>query len=258
MHFIELNMRLLSEINPHVRDSEISFEEKGHIYTIGGDSGFTSVTTWNHSHFKKFDADVIIASMMASKSWPKSKYYGNTAEEIKAIWDKNRDEAAEAGTKMHFDIEQYYNGLPVSNNTCEFQQFMRFAQSTCLTPYRTEWMIWDKKLRLAGSIDMVFIADDGSLMIYDWKRSKGINKTNSWGDYSIIECISHLPDSNFWHYSLQLNTYKAILERNYGYKVSVMRLVCMHPCHHDFQVINVPDLSQEIDDLFTLRAASLV
>ena len=37
-----------------------------HIYTINGDNGFTSVTTWNHSHFEKFDADKIIERMMSS------------------------------------------------------------------------------------------------------------------------------------------------------------------------------------------------
>ena len=45
---------------PHERDSHITFDEGPHIYTIDGDSDFTSVTTWNHSHFSKFDADKII------------------------------------------------------------------------------------------------------------------------------------------------------------------------------------------------------
>ena len=34
------------------------------------------------------------------------------------------------------------------------------------------------------------------------------------------QCINHLPDTNFWHYSLQLNTYKAILEDKYGVKIT--------------------------------------
>jgi len=104
---------------------------------------------------------------------------------------------------------------------------------------------------------MVFANDDGTLMIYDWKRSKGINKTNGWGDFSTTECISHLPDSNFWHYALQLNTYRGILERNYGCRVSAMRLVCLHPVHREYQVYTVPDLSAEISDLFALRVAAL-
>ena len=46
--------------NPHPRDKFISFDEGPHIYTVHGDSSFTSVTTWNHTHFPHFDADAII------------------------------------------------------------------------------------------------------------------------------------------------------------------------------------------------------
>ena len=37
-------------------------------------------------------------------------------------------------------------------------------------------MIWDDKLKFAGSIDMTFLNDDGTIEIYDWKRSVGIKK----------------------------------------------------------------------------------
>ena len=97
----------------HERDSHIHFDEGPHIYTIDGDSDFMSVTTWNHSHFGHFDADAIITKMMASRNWPNSKYFGQTREEIKALWNKNGKEASEAGTKMHYDIECYYNDLDV-------------------------------------------------------------------------------------------------------------------------------------------------
>jgi len=49
-----------------------------------------SVTTWNHKHFEQFDADKIIQRMMKSKNWPNSKYYGQSPDEIKAGWEKNR------------------------------------------------------------------------------------------------------------------------------------------------------------------------
>ena len=87
----------LANLNKHPRDDRILFDEPTHVYTIDGDSGFTSVTTWNHSHFEHFDSDSIIDNMMKSKKWSQNKYYGMTREEIKASWDKNRDEAAEAG-----------------------------------------------------------------------------------------------------------------------------------------------------------------
>ena len=114
--------------NPHERDSHITFRDEGHIYTIDGDTGFMSVTTWNHRHFKPFDADKIIESMMARESWPNSRYFGKTPEQIKAGWEANRDAAAIAGTKLHYDIECYYNGWQQDNGTVEYQYFLNFAQ----------------------------------------------------------------------------------------------------------------------------------
>lgn len=256
-------MTFLSTKNPHHRDNLIVFDEGPHIYTVKGNSNYTSVTTWNHSHFKHFDADAIINKMMASKKWPQNKYFNKTPTEIKAIWEANRDEAAKAGTKMHYDIECYYNNIPVDNSSIEFGYFMNFVRDNPdLIPYRTEWMVWDEELRLAGSIDMVFqnkLDKSGSLMIYDWKRSREIVRNKQFEEYAITDCISYLPDTNFWHYSLQLNTYKAILEKNYGKNVSALKLVCLHPSNknNNYMVIDVPDLKEEIDALFNLRREQL-
>jgi len=62
----------LSKLNCHERDSHITFDEGPHIYTIDGDSDYTSCTTWNHSHFEHFNADAIIANMMKSPKWPEN------------------------------------------------------------------------------------------------------------------------------------------------------------------------------------------
>ena len=113
-------------------------------------------------------------------------------------------------------------------------------------------MIYDKQLKLAGSIDMIFINNNGEYEIYDWKRCKEIKK-KSYGKKAKTHCISHIIDSNFWHYALQLNTYKSILEKNYGIKISKMCLVCLHPnnINNSYLHYEVPDLSKELNELFT-------
>jgi len=252
----------LAKKNNHPRDNFITFDEGPHIYTIRGDTGYTSVTTWNHSHFEHFDADKIIDNMMKSKNWTNSKYYGMSKKEIKATWDKNRDEAAEAGTKMHYDIECYYNECPNDNTSIEYKYFNNFLEDfpeLNSRPYRTEWMIYHEELRLAGSIDMIFENKDGTLQIYDWKRCRDIKKNDAFGKSANKECIKHLPDTNYWHYCLQLNTYKAILEEKYGKKVTDLYLVCLHPDNKNknYQRIKVVDLQEEIKDLFSLRKENL-
>ena len=63
---------------------------------------------------------------MKSKNWPNNKYYEYDRATIKAIWDTNRDSAASAGTKMHYDIECYYNNCPNENESIEYKYFKNF------------------------------------------------------------------------------------------------------------------------------------
>lgn len=256
-------LMFLSNKNHHKRDEEIQFEEESHTYTILCDPNvsYTSVTTFVHEQFEKFDADLIIGRMMASPYWNKNKYYGKTPFEIKAGWEENRDQAATAGTKIHYDIECYYNEFNVSNDTIEYQYFKDFIEKhQHLKAFRTEWTVFDTKLKIAGSIDMVFFNEkDNCYYIYDWKRCREIKKANSYKKYSTNPVLSDLPDTNYWHYTLQLNIYKYILEKNYEMKIAGCVLVCLHPDNKNktFQLYKLPLLDELVDNLFNVRLEKL-
>lgn len=263
--------------NSHTRDNNIEFIEEGHIYKIHDDkeSKYTSVTTWVHSHFEKFDADKIIEKMFKSKKWNEThKYWGKSAEEIKEEWNNNGKNASAAGTKLHYEIECFMNCADVSypythkdlydwyvstikdpSEYKEWRYFLNFIQDKPnMKPYRTEWYVYHDGLKFAGSIDMVYENPDGTLSIYDWKRSKEITKKNNFNKFATTASISELPDTNYWHYSLQLNTYKAILESKYGKKVKNMFLVRLHPDaeQQNYELLEVADLSSYITELFDL------
>jgi len=234
----------------HPRDSLIQFEENGHKYKIINEPNvkYMSVTTWVHSHFEPFDADKIIDKMMASKKWKSSPYFGKTKEEIKKQWET---QGSMEGTKLHHDIEVLMKSVPPKNthadivDPCtnvspEWSYLMDFIRDTPhLVPYRSEWVVFNEDLRISGTIDMVYENEDGSVMIYDWKRCKEISK-NGWGKYALTESIDHIPDSNFWHYTLQLNMYRHILETKYDKNVSNMCLVQLHPIQKSYHVIPLP------------------
>jgi ATP-dependent exoDNAse (exonuclease V) beta subunit len=246
---------MLARLHGHPRDERIKFEEASHVYTIDdGKDKYTSVTTVIKPLFDEFNADNVIASMMRSKKWSESKYFGKTVEEIKAEWAQNGAQAAALGTKMHADIEAFYNDEVVVNDTPEFHHFLEFHQGLkTLKPYRTEWTVFDEELLIAGSIDMVYVRDDGDLVIYDWKRVKQIEKSNRFAGVGKHPAIAHLPDTNYWHYALQLNLYKFLLEKNYGVKVAGLCLVCLHPDKPKAEVVHVCDLQTEIAELFSLK-----
>jgi ATP-dependent exoDNAse (exonuclease V) beta subunit len=270
--------------NYHPRDDNIRFFEEGHKYCILAepDTQYTSVTTWVHSHFPQFHADEVIQNMMKGRNWKKGhKYWGLTPEQIKSQWNINNDSVAAAGTDLHHEIECFHNykrfnfpytnrdifeiymsnkGKHIETTPIEWQYFIRFIKDhQHLTPYRTEWTVYDEDAKIAGSIDMVYENPDGTLSIYDWKRCKLITRINNFNRFATSPIVCHLPDSNYWHYALQLNTYKYILERKYGKKIKGLYLVRLHPDaeEENYELIQLPNLSNEINDLFQERIKNL-
>jgi len=273
--------------NQHKRDLLISFEEKNHKYTINIDSvystPFISTTTLIHSLFPHFDADLVIKRMMNGRNWnDKNKYWGKTPDQIKELWTKNGNEVSKDGSNMHYFIEcfmnqeladdvklthknlyeeyerkKYKNMLNVGVEWGYFLQYVKYFPD--FVPYRTEWMVFDEEAKICGSIDMVYINEDGSLNIYDWKRAKSIDKSSSFGEFCNLECLNDIPNSNFWHYSLQLNIYKHILEKCYGVVVKDLYLVRIHPnnTRKSFELIKIPNLNDRVKQLFEYRKSTL-
>jgi len=215
----------LSRINHHPRDEHIYFVEETHKYYVNGETtGNISCTGFIHDFFPHFDAKTIIAKMRKSPKWINNKHYGKSDEEIMAEWSNNGKQASTAGTAMHLAIEQFLHGSkhmidPDVLQTTEWKYFMKFWNDCGhdLEPYRSEWEVYtdfidktskqERKIKLCGSIDMVFRRkSDGKFVIYDWKRSKEIKSENPFS--SGLYPLNHLPDTNYWHYSLQLNVYK--------------------------------------------------
>ena len=275
----------LSIKNRHSRDQHITFFEEGHKYVIDlePDVKYTSVTTWLHDQYEQFDADKIITKMMSGHNWKQGhKYWGMTSAEIQILWNTNKHVACEAGTALHYEIECFNNdnhryradytnkdladiylanfkeGLP--QKPVEWQYFINFVTDLPdLKPYRTEWTVFNEDVKISGSIDMVYENADGTLSIYDWKRAKDITRLNSFNKFGLPVSICHLPDSNFWHYALQLNMYKYILETKYDKKVKDLYLVRLHPDaeEHNYELIKLPILATEINDLIQERIANL-
>lgn len=262
----------LSFIHHHPRDDHIAFDEPTHKYYVNGScEGNISCTSFVHEFFPHFDAKAIIAKMKKGPKWATSKYFGKTDEEIMKEWNENGKQASSAGTAMHLAIEQFLHGAeelidPVVKETAEWAYFMKFW-SDCgddLEPYRSEWEVFtdsldqdqngkkERKIKLCGSIDMVFRRrSDGKYVIYDWKRSKEIKADNPFG--TGLAPLDHLPDTNYWHYTLQLNVYKWMLEQYYGLEVADLYLVILHPDQPSYRRMRLNILTEEVEDMIECR-----
>ena len=241
--------------NQHLRDVRISFEPVSHTYQIQFEDHaetFISATTIIHKYFPHFDEEKVIAKMMKSSTWSKSPYFGKTVEEIKAQWEENRVQAANKGTQVHDWIENFYLGgkkapCEEAEKSKSFQNFLEFEKDYGWMPYRTEWRVFTEEFKVAGSIDIIFEGSDGDpnkIKVYDWKNSKEIKTENRYEKG--YEPLQHLPNCNFYHYSMQLNLYKWILEHHYGKKVEEMGLIIVHENYPTYLKYDVKDMQKEV------------
>ena len=139
----------------------------------------------------------------------------------------------------------------------ERQHFMRFVTDCHIRPYRQEWPVYDLEINVAGTIDMICREADGTFAIYDWKRSKKV--VNAYGQ-PITEAFAgktdlrglNLPDTSFYHYCLQQNLYRYMLQKNYGVKVSSLSLVVLCPDYPTYYVVKVPIMDDVIRQIVAI------
>lgn len=260
--------------------------------------GLVSATSFVHKYFQHFNADEVIAKNFAKwQKDPSSKYHGKTPEEIKKGWEDNGKAASEDGTEMHKQIELFYNGIGkvnaqnwgVSSSTAsssterkepiemidssesiaparqtkEWQHFLKFHEEVIVknrSPvYRTEWRLFCEQLKLVGTIDCIATPDPSKpseIIIYDWKRSKEIKRNNPF-QRGLVP-LQNLEDCNYIHYSLQLNLYKYLLEKSYGFKVLQMAICVFHPNNETYQLIEIsPAYDMYINKLVRWRKEEL-
>jgi len=247
---------MLATKNKHPYDERIRFQEKGHKYWIDNNNeNIVSATTYIHTFFSQFNEQKVIENIQKKSEYlndPEYKYYKLSAKQIKALWEESRN----LGTNLHKNIENHLNEEELSSSaSIEFQYFINFLKDhSTWKIYRTEWLIFAEMLRLTGSIDAVFQNEENEIILVDWKR---INVINYDGYGNGISPFEHLPDSNYYHYSLQLNLYRNILEKCYGLHVKEMYLVILHPDNQNYDKIEVKRMEKEATSLFDFRFEQL-
>jgi hypothetical protein len=241
---------LLADKNGHSRDKHIYMDEPTHIYYLDEKPISISGTGFLHLFFEPFDSEKA-ASQLAVKAKPGTKYYGKTADEILSMWNSG----TMAGTIMHKNIEDFWNGL---NSITEigdkerfglFQQCYGWLKKIGLEPFRTEWIIYDKDYDLAGSID--FVAKNpktGKYWVIDWKRSNELRRNSFGGKCGLGPCAD-IEDCNGFHYQIQVNLYRHILEKHYGIEIEQCCVINLHPGRMTPDILMADDLSEKVKEM---------
>ena len=245
------------------QDADIDFEPDEHIYIYKGIKRMLPVSSLIAYFFEEFQA-----LPQAENQW---KYKGTPVEESLDKWAKAGRIASEVGTFVHLQTENYFQ-RGFFETECQLQfgsdtevisveqeklHFLHFIRDYQIEPYRQEWPVYDKDLNIAGTIDLICQDDDGEYTIYDWKRSSKV--VNAQGQ-PIVEAFRgrmsyngiSLPDTSFYHYCIQQNLYRYMLERHYGIRVKSMNLVVLSPDYPTYYAVPVPKMDQIVQQIVTI------
>lgn len=247
-----------NKINHHLRDKRIVFYPEPHVYTIDNTPA-PSASTVIGKFFPEFDAPLwsrkkAIERLQFSNEELTESNIRRIADQIAEEWKTKGEKAAQEGTFLHEQIENYYLGQPYQK-TEEFHLFEQFVSShNSLKPYRTEWRVFDEDYHIAGTIDLIVKNGDG-YEIYDWKRSKKVvNKfngepirLNQWQQG--VGMLNDIDDTSFNRYCLQQSLYRYILEKKYGLRISRMYLIVLYPEYDQFYKVETPYLLDKIEHI---------
>ena len=100
---------------------------------------------------------------------------------------------------------------------------------------------------------MVYVdpKDPEKIVIADLKRCKEIKFENKWEKG--FAPLNDIDNCNYWHYTLQLNVYRMIVEKYYNKVVSDMFLVILHPNQKHYIKIPVKRISKPIMKMLKKR-----
>lgn len=231
--------------NMHGKDANI-YTDNNHFYL--GSQKLIGITRIISNFFPMFDAEY----------WAgiKAPLMGKTPQQLLEEWDRKGKESSEAGTKLHQRIDDYYHHKEVQTDDKDYALFKQFATSYNLNPYRSEWAIYDEDSGIVGVVDMLDHSN-GEYILYDWKRSEKIVEggqpitKNKFDEYG-LKPIENVPNTDYWHYTLQLSFYRYILEKNYGIRVKESRLVVLHPNLNLPVVLTTPYMIDEVNKIIAV------
>lgn len=232
---------------PKPLKTEIIFEEARHKYfDTSNNQEYISVTTFLSKYKTPFDLE--------GKSLKKAQELGITQDEVKKMWEDNKNQAADYGTAVHLSLEHYAIHKEILDN--EYKDIVENAIKSKIFDNGKlfpEKLIYYNPARLAGTSDLIKI-ENGRVHILDYKTNKSIT-TDNYRKFMKAP-ISNIPDSKFHGYELQLSIY-AWMCQQWGLKMGDLTILWINPDTRDIEFMPCRYRKKEVELLIKDRLSFL-
>lgn len=172
-----------------------------HTYIDSDNNKYKSVTTLIKEFVPKFDFEA------KSKSY--AAKYGLNVEEVRESWRQKNVESTNFGTLIHKEIENLlnegvFNGEPAHKDSIE-EITGKIVKDFKPGNFLLEHIVFNTEYKIAGTADVI-VDNKDTFSVLDFKTNKEF-KTHNPYDKFMLEPLSHLPNGEFFKYSLQLSFY---------------------------------------------------
>lgn len=240
---------------------DFHFFEEGHYYECKGKRVGISVTTFIHEYCNEFDAEGM-AEKVANRD-------GKTIQQVLDEWAYKRDFSCEKGTTCHefsqslwsrsiynplyFDNSEEYK-MAVAKIRCQAINFHEDYLDT-LEHLIDELPIGSEEYNIASCVDHLFYNKlTGGLVLVDYKTNSLMDGYNKKAYKKAMKVpLSHINDDALHHYHIQLSIYKYLIEKYTGLKVEEMFIVYMSENIENYEIIDIPYLKEEVEEILELR-----
>lgn len=231
----------------YTKFNDVTYYDEPHEYYVNGEK-YTSVTTLIHKFQNEFDEEYW-SSYISEKT-------GLSKSNVKLGWKHINEVGTIKGSTAHDYAENLFLNkvfpypkqkvidhfgydaiwdqyLKTKNHIDNFYN----ATKNKLIPIKTELVVYYPKYKLAGMVDLlVWNVKEQEFQIWDYKTNKDFTYESEYGEH-LNNCLSILQDCDLEIYSLQLSTYKHIIEQMTNVKIGKCYLVWVSHRNENFKII---------------------
>jgi len=242
--------------------NDITFYDEPHKYFLGGKE-LISVTTLIHKYQEDFDEEY----------WSdyKSNQYNIPQNHVIRAWNFINKKGTIKGSAIHdytenlFQNKEFEYPLQTIINEFGFDPVLIEYQTTKkhvdkfykdvhgkLIPIRTEFVVFDRESLVGGMLDMLFYnVKANEFQIWDWKTNKKFSKEEK--GRHLLDELCTIEDCDLEIYSLQLEMYKQIIQKNTGIKLGKSYIVWFSHNNESYEIMETKDRKYYVDLILDKR-----